>query len=237
MMDFLRKNMRTVFAITMVGFFAGIFIGFGSYMFRGRSPDTAADVDGAKISYRTFLNQVNRAIDNMREGGQEVSDEALQQKRQEVMSDLIQQEIFWKEAQKYGIVVTDAELAADIRRFPAFQRNGQFDQRSYFQVLYQVLHTTPKEFEESRRKQIAYYKLRQLVGSSVRVTEAELRMEYARANKGNMRNYEKDKAKFTETIRNEKTMMVFNEWFKQINQRLANKVKVYLDEIEKQGRS
>jgi peptidyl-prolyl cis-trans isomerase D len=235
MMSFLRKNMRTIFAITMVGFFAGIFIGFGSYMFGGRRPDTAAEVDGTAISYRTYINQFNRAIDNMRQANQDVSEQALAQKKQEIMSDLIQQEIFWKEAKRYGITVSDGELAADVRRFPAFQNNGQFDQRAYFQVLYQVLHTTPKEFEDSRRKQISYFKLRQLIASSVKISEIELRMEYARANKGSMKNFEKDRAKFTETVRNEKTSMVFNEWFKQINQRLAGKVKVYLDEIEKKG--
>jgi len=56
-------------------------------------------------------------------------------------------------------------------------------------------------------------------------------MEYSRANKGNMKNFEKEKDKFLENLRQEKVMMVFNEWFKQLNQSV--KIKVHLQEIEK----
>jgi len=234
MMEFLRKHMRTVFAITMVGFFAGIFIGFGSYMFR-KTYDSVAVIDGTKISYADFQNQLNRVVDNLRNTNTDVTPQVLAQKKQEVINDLIQQEIFWKEAQKMGITVSDNELAADIQHYPAFQVSGHFDQRAYFQVLFQRLNTTPEKFEAAERKRIAYSKLRQLIATSVRVTEPELQMEYARTHKGSMKNFEKDKAKLSETLRQEKTSLVFNQWFNQINQTLQGRVKVYLDEIEKRG--
>jgi peptidyl-prolyl cis-trans isomerase D len=148
------------------------------------------------------------------------------QKKHEVMQDIIQEEVFWQEAKKYGITVTDSEISMEIQHYPAFQKDGKFDQRAYFQVLNQVLHSTPQEFEESRRRQIAYLKLRDLVASSVILSEPELRYAYMKANKNNMKNFDKDRETFVNKTRQEKVMMVFNEWFKQLNQGL--KVKIYL---------
>ena len=232
MMNWLRKHMRIIFGITIVGFLGGAFVGFGGYFFADKTTaDAVVEVNGTKIPYRQYSNYLSRALDNMRNQKQEVTDEITLQKKQEVLQDLIQEEVFSQEAKKYGITVADGELAADIQRYPAFQKEGQFDRNAYFQVVYQVLRTTPKDFEESRRKQIAIYKLRFLVASGVIITEPELRLEYFRANLGNMTNYQKEKIKFFEKIRQEKTMLVFSEWFKLLNQEM--KVKVHLQEIEK----
>jgi len=232
MMNFLRKHMRTIFVITIVGFLGGAFIGFGGYFFSSRTQaDDVVEINGTNISYRQYSNTLNRVLDNMRQQKQEVNDEITKQKKQEVLQDLIQEEVFSKEAEKYGITVPDGELAADIHHYPAFQKNGNFDQNAYFQILYQMLHTTPKEFEDSRRKQIAIYKLRRMIASSVVITEPELRIEYFYKNKGNMANYQKDRQKFLEEMQQKKTMLVFSEWFKLLNQSM--KIKIHLDEIEK----
>jgi hypothetical protein len=207
---------------------------FGSYSLR-KNLDTVAVIDGTKIAYADFQSQLNRVVDAQRKNNVDVTPEMLAQKKQEVLNDLIQQEIFWKEAQKLGINVSDNELTADLQHYPAFQVNGHFDQRAYFQVVFQVLNTTPEKFETAERKRIAYMKLRQLVASSVRITEPELQLEYARTHKGNLKNFEKDKPKLAESLRQEKTSLVFNQWFSQINQSLQGRVKVYLDEIEKKN--
>ncbi|MFC1501660.1 SurA N-terminal domain-containing protein, partial [Elusimicrobiota bacterium] len=158
-------------------------------------------------------------------------DEIIQQKKQEVIQQLIQEEVFWQEAKKYGITVSDTELTNDIRNYPAFQRNGRFDHITYYKIMNNVLRTTPKEFEASRRKQIAAYRLRQLIASNIKITEPEIQMQYSRENKGKMSNYEKEKAEFAEKIRQEKTMLIYDEWFKNLNQNM--KIKVHLDEIER----
>ena len=233
-MDFLRKHMQTIFLITIIGFLAGAFVGFGSYLFGSKTPaDAVAEVNGTNIPYRDYAVLLNRVVDNLSKT-QEVTDEVMKQKKQEVLQDLIQEEVFWQQSKKYGIVVSDAELAADIQHYPAFQRDGRFDQNAYFQVLYQVMKTTPQQFEESRRKQIAIFKLRQLIASNVRISEPELQLEYARTHGGSMADFAKNRDKSLETLRQQKVMLVFNEWFKQLNQTV--KIKVHLEEIEKQTR-
>lgn len=234
MMDFLRKHTRTIFLITITGFIAGAFVGFGSYLFGSRSPaDAVLVIDGKGVPYKRYANLLNRSIENLRENKQEVTDEVINQKKQEVLQDLIQEEVLSEQAKKYGITVSDAELANAIQRYPAFQRDGRFDRNMYFQVLYQMLRTTPKEFEESQRKQIAISKLRFLLSMSVLISDPELRFEYARANGGKMTNFEKEKDAFKEKLRQEKVMLAFNEWYKELNETV--KIQVKLQDFENQN--
>lgn len=235
MMDFFRKHMRVIFLITIAGFLAGAFVGFGGYFFGSRGPaDAVAVVNGVKIPYRHYSTLLNRAVDNLNRSKTETTADTVNRLKQEVLQDIIQEEVFWQEAKKYGITVSDAELASELQHYPAFQRDGKFDRNAYFQVLYQVMHTTPREFEESRRRQIAINKLRQMIATSVKISEPELHIEYARTHGGKMDDFPKDREKFLESYRQDKVMLVFNEWFKQLNQTL--KIKVYLNEIEGQQR-
>jgi peptidyl-prolyl cis-trans isomerase D len=231
MMDFFRKHMKVIFLITIVGFLAGAFIGFGGYFFGARGPaDAVAEINGVKVPYRHYTSLLNRALENLRQNKTDTSDESMIRLKQEVLQEIIQEEVFWQEAKKYGITVSDQELAAAIQNYPAFQNNKAFDRNAYFQVVYQRLRTTPREFEESQRRQIAISKLRQLIASNVKISEPELRLEYARAHGGNMAAFDQDREKFLESFQKDKTMMTFNEWFKQLNQTM--KIKVFLDEIE-----
>ena len=236
MMTFLRKHQRTIFAITIGGFLSGTFIGFGGYFFGGNRTgnDPVVVINGVKIPYNTYSQVFSRMIDQARSNPEqpELTPEFMAHKKQEALQDVIQEEVFWQEANKYGIAISDKELAADIQHYPAFQKDGVFDQRTYYQVLGQMLRTTPRKFEEVRRRQIAAYKLRHLIASSIAVSEYELRMEYARANKGDMSAFMEKRADFSEKLRQEKVSYVFNEWFKALNQHI--KIDVKLDEFEKE---
>jgi peptidyl-prolyl cis-trans isomerase D len=230
-MDWLRKHRNTIFLITIGGFLAGAFMGFGSYFFGRKSVgDAVAEVNGTKIPYMDYSTLLNRVLDEARKTQSEFSPEFLNQKKQETMQDLIQEEVFWQQAQKYGITVSDSELAADIQHYPAFQKDGKFDQSLYFMTLTQALRTTPRKFEESRRRQIAIYKLRYLIASSVTISYPDLQLRYSMTNKGDMKNFEKDRAAFLEKLKQEETSMVFQDWFKQLN--TSTKVQIHLNEIE-----
>lgn len=215
MMKFLRKNMRTVFIITVVGFLAGIFIGFGGYFFGGRSTGNAiAEINGVSIPFRKYTLLFNRTMDRLREDKTDITDDLMKQKRQEVIQDLIQEEVFSQEARKYGINVTDEEVAYDIQRWGAFQKDGKFDQRVYFQMLAYRLRMTPQEFEDSRRRQIAIAKLREFIASGVKITGREIEREYAYRHKGNMKSFLKDRDNFYNELYKEKVNDVLQEWYR-----------------------
>ncbi|MFH0807058.1 MAG: SurA N-terminal domain-containing protein [Elusimicrobiota bacterium] len=230
MMDWLRKNMRYIFLITIIGFFAGMFVGFGSYFFSGKSTNAVAVVNGTTIPLRKYSLLYNRIMEDMRDKNTDITEEVVNKTRQEVVDDLIREEVSYGETKKHGIVVTNSEVAANIAQIPAFQQEGRFDQRAYFQVLAYRLKMTPMEFEESQKRQIAIAKMRNIIASGVRITEPELQLEYMRRHAGNMKVFEKDREKFSQELLQEKSLAYMNDWYKSINTSL--KIKVYTENFK-----
>ena len=226
--SFFKKYRKNIFTITIIGFIAGIFLGFGGYIRATSNIDTVATINGKKISLTKFNRIVNQNIDNYRDQGHETNEEVVRSIKQQVFRELLQEEVFWQESKKFGIVVTDAEVYQTIMRIPAFQKDGRFDRETYIKTLLYRLKMTPKEFEESRKKQVAMYKLRELVISSIKVSPKELMLAYG--NKyGNLKNFEKDKQSFAQEFLQEKQVAVLEEWYKQINNNL--KVKMFVKDL------
>lgn len=175
MMNFLRKHKVKIFLITILGFLAGTFVGFGSYMF-GKKTDinTIAVVGNTKIPYKLYFSLYNSSIDMLRQSGLEITEYLKTQTQKDIIRGLIQDEIIWQQTKKYGITVSDTELAADIQKYPYFQNDkGQFDVRYYYKFL-NNLRLSPKEYETFRRKQIASNKLKVLIASAASVSDGEL---------------------------------------------------------------
>jgi peptidyl-prolyl cis-trans isomerase D len=83
-----------------------------------------------------FLDQRRKEIGVM-------DDEKMKAVKFQVMQELVRESVFLAEADKYGITVTDNELAQYIQSIPAFQTQGKFDQRAYMQALVNVVHMSP----------------------------------------------------------------------------------------------
>ncbi len=175
MMDFLRKHKVKIFLITILGFLAGMFVGFGSYMF-GKKLDinTIAVVGKTKIPYKLYYSLYNNSLDLLRKSGLEITEYLRTQTQNDIVRGLVQDEIIWQQTKKYGITVSDAELASDIQKYPLFlNEQGQFDVRYYYRFL-NNLRLSPKEYETFRRKQIASNKLKILIASAASVSDGEL---------------------------------------------------------------
>lgn len=225
MMNFFRKHRRNIFIITVVVFVASTFVGFGGYFFGGGGVDTVAIVNGVKIPYQRYNFLYNRSMDSLRQNGTEITPEVIKQVERDVIQELIQDEVFWQEAKKFGITVSDNELSQDIRRFPAFQRDGTFDHRLYYEFLRRVLRTTPREFEEFRRRQIAFFKLRHFIFSSVVIPQEEISQSYReKFPDKKSADWEKEKQEFSQTYKQEVVNGIFNEYLKQLNQTVKIKV-------------
>ncbi|MCX7941384.1 MAG: SurA N-terminal domain-containing protein [Endomicrobia bacterium] len=223
--DYFAKHKRDIFIITVVGFIAGIFLGFGGYLRYSSVVDTAAVVNGVKIPIQRYNRLLNQAIETYRNQGNEITDEILRSIKQQVLRDLIQEEVFWQEAKKYGIIVTDQEVYYDIMSIPAFQKDGRFDRETYYRTVILRLKMTPKEFEESRRKRIAMFKLRNFILSAVKLTPQEVEAYYIEKQPKT----EEEKQKLYSQLLQEKQTAVLEEWYKEINNNL--KIKVYLKDL------
>lgn len=228
-MNFLRKYQILIFSMTLGVFFVGMFVGFGGYLFTSKPPDAIAEVNKTPIPSRLFFSHYQRALAQASEAGGKMDEKVRAQKRDEVLRDLIQQEVFSQEADRLGIAVPDDQVAQVLAGIPAFQKDGRFDPQAYVDVLRFRLKSTPQDFEGEQRKQIAFFKLRWLVQSVIQVTDQELALAYAQR-KGSLQDIEKEKAAFRDTLRQEKVLAIFNEWFQDLARRTT--VKTHLELVE-----
>ncbi len=92
--------------------------------------------------------------------------------------------ILLKEAQKRAIQANDQEIVAYIATIPFFQRNGQFDQTLYENIVQNpnVFDRSTHDFEEGVRKQLIIKKLLDAVAPEVVLSDAQLKKEYQKRN-------------------------------------------------------
>lgn len=214
MMNFLRKHKIKIFLFTILGFLAGTFVGFGSYLFGEKTYyDTAAVVNGQKIPYKIYYALYNNAISMIRYSNRELTEEMMKQIQDEIITSLVKDEIIYQQAGKYGITVSDSELASDIQNYPYFlNENKQFDSRYYFQFL-NNMRLSPKEFETLRRKQLISNKLQLLIASSAKMSDAQ-EQAFKDDNKG------LEHAMILQIKPNE----ILNDWFKQVQDNTDYKI-------------
>lgn len=218
MMNFFRKHKVAIILIILVGFFGGTFIaGFGVSTFgnSASSFDTIAVVNGKKIPYKYFYGLYTNTLNMLRNSTQDINitEELMGLTKNQIVSNLVQDELFWQQSKKYGITVTDNELAKDIQSYPYFlDGKGQFNTRSYYQFL-NNLRMAPKDFETLRRKQIASNKLQMLIASSARVSQSE---------------FEKKGTSNIPELTQIKANDILNDWFDEI--RKNSKIQILLNE-------
>ena len=214
MMNFFRKHKVAIILIILIGFFGGTFIaGFGVSTFGNSSSfDTVAVINGKNIPYKYYYSLYNNALNMLRHSEQNVTDEIMRETQDQILRTLIQDELIWQQTKKYGITVSDNELAQDIQSYPYFlNANGQFDSRNYYQFL-NNLRMSPKDFENLRRKQIAANKLKVLVASATNVSNTEA---------------EKDSGKAAILIQT-KANEILNDWFDSVKR--ESKIKILLED-------
>ena len=217
MINFLIKHKIKIFLITIIGFFAGTFVGFGSYLFGEKNYfDTVAVVNGYKIPYKIYYAMYNNTIDVIRKSNPDVTEDTLKEIQSNIINTLVLDEILWQQTKDYGITVSEEELAMDIRSHKYFlNEEGVFDPRYYFNVL-NNLRLTPKEFESMRKKQIAANKMKVLIASAVSgISESEF---------SGMKNENPKITKdYVLQIRNNE---ILNDWFNKIRKETSVKITI-----------
>jgi len=240
--NWLRKHKNKILITIIVGFLISTFVGFGFYLGdEGGAKNVVAVVNDEKIPYRQFSTLYQRVVNDRRDQGVELKPETLNQIKQEVLQSMIQESTFYQEAKRYGIVVTDGELAQVISSIPVFQKEGKFDARTYSEALHYTMRMTPKEFEETQRRQIAIQRLRLLILQGIKITDKELEQEYnyalnkltADAKTKFIKEFENNKVALLERVHQEKSSHIMNRWYQQLGSSI--KVKVFLDQIERQN--
>ncbi|RUO41445.1 peptidylprolyl isomerase [Pseudidiomarina aestuarii] len=144
MLDSIRERSQSFIVKAILVFLALTFalFGIGSYVTNQPEP-VVAIVNGEEIAQAQF----DREVENERNRQQQQlgdfyatlsADPAFNQRlRQQVLDRLIDQKLVEQYAQERGLRVSNEQVKAAIREFPAFQVAGQFDNQTYRMVLAQ----------------------------------------------------------------------------------------------------
>ncbi|MGX8941520.1 peptidylprolyl isomerase [Symbiopectobacterium sp. Eva_TO] len=172
MMDNLRAAANNVVLKIILGLIVASFVltGVGYYLIGG-SKDYAAKVNGQEIGRAQFEQAVQNERSRMQEQlGENFSvlagnDGYMQQMRQQVLSQLIDEALIDQYARKLGLNISDAQIKHAIFAVPAFQTNNQFDNEKYLDQV-RRLGLTPDRYAELLRKQLVTQQLIQGLGAT-----------------------------------------------------------------------
>lgn len=224
MMNFLRRNVKTFLWCIAIAFIIGIFL--WNFSTR-RLIDCVAQVNGTKISYSYFLETVNRRIRNWYDENpeKELTDAQTKEIKSEVLNSLIQEELLHQEAKRYGVYVSQSEVINTIYSLPQFQKDGKFQPELYFYILRNYFRTEPAIYETLIKRSITHQKMTNLILSSVKVTDQEVKEEYER------RKIKEKEEDFKKDFLQEKRILFYRQWVLSLYQKA--KIINNLDKIEK----
>jgi peptidyl-prolyl cis-trans isomerase D len=199
MLQTLRNNMKLVLWITVVFFVLLIFLVWGANLNFGgqRTSRPHANViglvNGQPIEAATYQQLLSMNRQQMEKAGQSLEPGDEMRIEDQTWGLLVDELLMQQEAKKRGLEVHDAEVRATllnsppaiVYQSPSFRTpQGQFDFAKYQQVLRDP--STPVEFllqlEAYVRDSLPTQKLQALVQAGAKVTDDELRRQYADEN-------------------------------------------------------
>jgi peptidyl-prolyl cis-trans isomerase D len=177
MLQAIKDGTRGWVAYVIIGMLAVPFAFFGVYSyFQPSSNPTIAEVNGEQIKRNELDQTVSRQRQQLRRqlgadfDPDQISDERL---RDRALEQLINERVWRTFADSHGMVAPDGVVARRIRSDSRFQNNGEFSSERYREVLSRS-NISVTEYENRLRRNATVVLLRDAVGSSAFVTEAEL---------------------------------------------------------------
>lgn len=194
LMTDIRNNMTKLFAVLAVLFIVLIVFDWGMDLSgrRGRnvfgSGDVIGTVNGKKITYRDFSEQLRQQTENYRaQSGADPDEDTERFLRDQVWNTFIQQSIMDEQVVRMGIQVTDDEVRQIVfsPNPPEFlaknfrDSTGKFNRAGYDRAIADPQNRTAwVKVETVLREQRKQEKLQSLLNSSVRVTDDEVKKKF-----------------------------------------------------------
>jgi len=185
MLQLMRIHAKNWLMKVVLGIIIIVFVFYFGSMRERQATETIAEIDGSRIAYAEFRTEYQNLLDFYRQRyGDNLTDDLLKKMnpKQQVFDNLINRAIILSKADDLKLDVSDDELKAFILSYPAFQRNGVFDDKLYQRVLrYQRI--TPEDFEIAQRRALKTGKLERLIKESAKVSDKEVRDIYNTRNR------------------------------------------------------
>lgn len=168
---------RWVFGLVL-GIVTVTFVGTMGWMgMSGPSGAYAAKVNGEVVLLADFQRQYRDTYRNYeRMLGDRFTPELVKSLNlpiQVVMS-LVDRKLWLSLGHDLGLSTTDDEVRRALKSIQAFQTNGRFNSRRYQEVLSRI-DSNPEAFEDDVRDDLVIEQARRIVGSAVRLTDADLK--------------------------------------------------------------
>lgn len=176
---------KLVFGIIVLSFIGTIFLVWGRGSDKAGGPTGyAAKVDGTKIS----LDDFQRSYYRTRGIYEQIYGRSLSPELEKTMGikkmtidSLIDAVLIRKAAKEMGIKVSKDEVAAEIAKIPAFQKNGAFDFQQYQQTL-KMNRMTPEQFEDAQQEELLVQKTRNKIKDQATVSDQEILQAFKKQN-------------------------------------------------------
>jgi peptidyl-prolyl cis-trans isomerase D len=176
---------KIVFAVIVFSFIGTIFLVWGRGSDKATGPSGyAALVDGTKISLDEFQKSYYRTRSMYEQiYGKSLSPELEKTMgvKKMTMDGLVDGVLIRNAAKKMGLKVTKEEVAAEIAKIPAFQKNGAFDFAVYQQTL-KANRMTPEAFEDAQEEDLLVQKARAKVKGEAKVSDQEILEAFKKQN-------------------------------------------------------
>ena len=176
MLRSMRKHARNWLMKLLLGIIIIVFIFYFGSIRGKQQAESIVIVDDNSISYTDFRNEYQNLIDLYRQRfGNSLTDDVLKRLnlKQQALNNLINRAIAIQKADQLKLCVSDDEVRTSILSYPAFQKNGVFDNYIYQQIL-RHYRMSPGDFEVSRKRALKIAKLEKLIKESVKVSEKEV---------------------------------------------------------------
>ncbi len=184
MLNLMRKHAKNWLMKVIMGIIVVVFvISFGSLSVRQRA-ERIAMIDGKPIVYVNFQREYENMLDMYRQRlGQALTEETLKalNLKQKALDSLVNQAVVLKKAEEMEIRVTDEDVKAAILSYPAFQRDGVFNEKLYGQAL-RAYKMSPDEFEDNQKKMLITFRVEDLIQDGVTMSGQEIHDFYLMQN-------------------------------------------------------
>jgi peptidyl-prolyl cis-trans isomerase D len=176
LLNLMRKHARNWLMKIILGIIVIVFVFYFGSMGGKQRTERIAMIDGKPIVYADFQREYQNLLDMYRQRlGQGLTEEMLKalNLKQQALDNLINQSIVLKKAEEMKIRVAEEDVKAAILAYPAFQRDGVFNERIYEQTL-RSNKMSPEEFEDFQKKMLITLKVQDLIQDGVKVSDQEI---------------------------------------------------------------
>ena len=180
MLRYLRENTGNWIIKIFLGIIVVVFVFLGVGSFGSKRNNSIATINDEPITIEEYQQAYKVIVDQMRARfGKNLNDDILKalNVKQQALDSLIEQKLVLAQADILEINISDKELQQSLLSIKAFQKDGIFNLDQYKKVL-SLNSLNPEIFEQNQINSLRQQKVRNMVLSTVNVSDLEARNWY-----------------------------------------------------------